>query len=238
MEEQIRDPKEDISYIRRILEKAADDMRTAAPYFLWFGVIWLVYGLITAVVQRLVIYVVSVSAAGWISVAGSIVSWLFYIVLAVGFFVVRQKQKQNGCDTLALKLIDMWGACILLFLFLCAVTVVVPFVAVRVLAFSSEMMNSIGYTLAVCRSCLIFILPLLPLIITAVFLENRRMLWAGIALAVLAAAILGSHIILLWGGGELSVTPAWVTAYTVVACLLDIAPGVMLLLFGRSLKRG
>ena len=42
--------------------------------------------------------------------------------------------------------------------------------------------------MAICRSCLIFLLPLLPLLVTALFLENRRILWAGIALAVLSAA--------------------------------------------------
>ena len=100
-------------------------------------------------------------------------------------------------------------------------------------------MNSIGYTIAICRSCLIFLLPLLPLLITAVFLEDRRILWAGVVLSLLAAAILGSHIVLLWGSGlsELEVSPALVSGWNAAACVLDIIPGVLLLLFGRSLKR-
>lgn len=237
MEEHIRDPKEDISYIKSILERAADDMKSVAPWFTRLGAVWLVYGLLCAallVTQNLVAPTAQVLLAN----AGAVLSWLFYIVLAAGFFAARKKQ--NGLNTLALKLVDMWGVCILVFLFLCVVLVVVPVFAIRGLSMTQEAMNSIGYTLSVCRSFLIFLLPLLPLLITAVFLENRRMLWLGIVLAVLAAAFLGSHIVLLWGSGlsGLEVPTAWIAGWNLAACLLDILPGVMLLLFGRSLSRG
>lgn len=237
MEEHIRDPKEDISYIRSILEKTADDMKSVAPWFTRLGAVWLVYGLLCAallVTQNLVVPTAQVLLAN----AGAVLSWLFYIVLAVGFFTARKKQ--NGLTTLSLKLVDMWGVCILAFLFLCAVLVVVPVFAIRGMSMSQEAVNSIGYTLSICRSFLIFLLPLLPLLITAVFLENRRMLWMGIVLAVLAAAFLGSHIVLLWGSGlsGLEVSTAWIAGWNLAACLLDILPGVMLLLFARDLKRG
>ena len=90
------------------------------------------------------------------------------------------------------------------------------------------------------HSFLIFVLPLLPLLITAVFLDNRRMLWAGIVLGVLATVILSTHIFFVAGTGiaEIPVSNAMVTAYTVVICLLDIAPGMMLLYCGQALKRG
>ena len=239
MNEQLRDPREDISYIRSILEKAADGMKTVAPWFTRFGVLWLVYGILCAALQ-IVMTNVSLSAAASLSIANGALGWLFYIVLAVGFFAARRKQKQNGLDTLALKLVDMWGACILLFLFLAIVLMIVPVAAVRVLALPMDTINSIALTVSVCRSCLLFLLPLLPLLVTALFLENRRMLWAGIVLAVLAAAFLGSHIVLLWGSGlsGLEVSPAWVGGWNAAACLLDIIPGVMLLLFARDLKRG
>lgn len=240
MDEQIRDPREDISYIRSILERAADGMKAAAPWFTRFGVLWLVYGVLCAALRIAMSASASLTAAASLSMASTALGWLFYIVLAVGFFAARRKQKRSGLDTLALKLVDMWGACILVFLFLCVVTVIVSILGIRALALSQEAMNSVGNTLSVCRSFLIFLLPLLPLLVTALFLENRRMLWAGIVLAVLAAAFLGSHILLLWGSGGagLAVSPAWIGGWTAAACVLDIFPGVMLLLFARDLKRG
>ena len=239
MEESIRNPKEDISYIRSILEKAADSMKSVAPWFTGFGIVWLVYGLLCAVL-RIFQNLAAPAAQVPLANVGAVIGWVFYIVLAAGIFRVRRKQKQNGLDGLAMKLMDMWGACILVFLFLCVVLVIVPILAVRGLALSMEAMNSIGFTLSVCRSFLIFLLPLLPLLITSLFLEDRRMLWAGIVLTVLAAAILSSHIILLWGSAlsGLDVSAAWITGWNIAACLVDILPGVMLLLFARSLKWG
>ena len=226
MEERIRNPKEDISYIRSILEKTADDMKGVAPYFTRFGEVWLIYGLLCTVLQIARNHV-SMSAQMPLANVGAVLGWLFYIVLAVGFFAARKKQ--NGLTTLSLKLVDMWGICILVFLFLCVVLVVVPVFAIRGMSMSQEAVNSIGYTLSICRSFLIFLLPLLPLLITAVFLENRRMLWLGIVLAVLAAAFLGSHIVLLWGSGlsGLEVSTAWIAGWNLAACLLDILPGVI-----------
>ena len=237
MEEHIRDPKEDLSYIRSILEKAADGMKSVAPWFTRLGAVWLVYGLLYAAL-RVSQNLVAPTAQVLLANAGAVISWVFYIVLAVGFFAARKKQ--NGLNSVALKLVDMWGVCILVFLFLCVVLVVVPVFAIRGMAMSQEAMNSIGYTLSICRSFLIFLLPLLSLLITAVFLENRRMLWLGIVLAVLAAAFLGSHVVLLWGSGlsGLEISTSWITGWNLAACLLDILPGVMLLLFARDLKRG
>lgn len=239
MEERIRDPKEDISYIRSILEKTVDDMKSVAPYFTRFGVVWLIYGILCAML-RTGATIGSLALQVPLSNVSAISGWAFYVVLAVGFFEIRRSQKRQGLDNLAMKLVDMWGVCILVFLFLCIVLAIVPVFAIHRLALSQDAMNSIGYTMSICRSCLIFLLPLLPLLITAVYLENRRMLWMGIVLAVLAAAFLSSHIVLLWGSGSsgLEVSAAWIAGWNLAACLLDIVPGVMLLLFARSLKRG
>lgn len=238
MEEDIRSAREDISLIKRMLEKTTAGMKTAAPYFIVFGGIWLLYGLLSAVL-RISQGLVAPAAVPVLANIGAVLGWVFYIVLAAGFFRTRRKLKQNGLNTPAQKLVDMWGACILVFLFLSVSLVIISILAVRGLALTQEASTSIQYTLSVCRSFLIFLLPLLPLLITACFLENRRMLWAGIALTLLAAAILGSHIVLLWGGGTsgLEVSAAWVSGWNAATCLLDILPGVMLLLFGRQLKR-
>lgn len=235
MDEMHRNPQEDISYIRSILEKTTADMKTLSPWFARFGIVWLVYGLLTAalmLIGRFASMALQIPLSGVNAVSG----WAFYVILAVGFFEIRHKQKARGLGAEALKLVDMWGACILLFLALTiGLEVVIPFVAVRVLAFSAETTNQLGMACSICQSCLLFVLPILPLLITAIFLENRRMLWAGIVLVALAVLIVGSHILLIWT--EARILPAAIRGWNAAVCLLDIAPGIMLLLFGRALKR-
>ncbi len=240
MDEQLRDPREEISYIKSILEKTADGMKAVAPWFIRFGIIWLVYGILQSA-QRLLTPGLPIAAVQKLSLVLSLTGWLFYIALAVGYFVGRRKLAEQGCNTLGLKLMDIWGFCILIFLFLTVVlTVVLTGLAVRFFSFSAELTNRFQTTLSVCHSFLIFVLPLLPLLITAIFLDNRRMLWTGIVLTVLAAVILSIHVFLVVGSGQadISVSTAMMNAYTVVVCLLDITPGLMLLYFGQALRRG
>ena len=44
MDENRRDPRENISLIRQILERATDGMKTVAPWFTGFGLVWLIFG--------------------------------------------------------------------------------------------------------------------------------------------------------------------------------------------------
>ena len=241
MDEQLRDPREEISYIKSILEKTADGMKAIAPWFIRFGIIWLVYGILQTAQRWLLTPALPYATVQMFSLFLSLIGWLFYIALAAGYFIGRRKLAEQGCNTLGLKLLDIWGLCILLFLFLTVIlTVVLTDLAMRFFSFSAELTNRFQTTLSVCHSFLIFVLPLLSLLITAVFLDNRRMLWTGIVLAVLAAVILSIHVFLVVGSGQadISVSAAMMTAYTVVVCLLDIAPGLMLLYFGQALKRG
>ena len=240
MDEQLRDPREEISYIKSILEKTADGMKAVAPWFIRFGIIWLVYGILQSA-QRLLTPGLPFAVVQKLSFVLSLTGWLFYIALAVGYFVGRRKLAEQGCNTLGLKLMDIWGLCILIFLFLTVVlTVVLTGLAVRFFSFSAELTNRFQTTLSICHSFLIFVLPLLPLLITAIFLDNRRMLWTGIVLTVLAAVILSIHVFLVVGSGQadISVSTAMMNTYTFVVCLLDITPGLMLLYFGQALKRG
>ena len=240
MDEQHRDPWEEISYIKSILEKTADGMKAAAPWFIRFGILWLVYGMLQAM-QRLLAPALPLPAAQTVARVLGIIGWAFYLSLAVSFFMERRALSETGGDSLGLKLMDIWGLCILLFLFLTVVlTVILSGLASHAFSFSAEHRNRFGNALAVCQSLLIFVLPLLPLLITAVFLGKQRMLWAGIVLSVLAAVILSIHILFVTGSGvtEIPVSTAVVTAYTFAVCLLDIAPGLMLLYFGQAMKRG
>ena len=240
MDEQLRDPREEISYIKSILEKTADGMKAVAPWFIRFGILWLIYGILH-VVQRLLSPLLSLSAVQVIANVYAIISWIFYIALAAGFFIARRKLAEKGCNTFGLKLMNIWGLCILIFLSLTVIlTVVLSGLAMCFFSFSAELTNRFQTTLSVCHSFLIFVLPLLPLLITAIFLDNKRMLWTGIVLSVLAAVILSIHVFLVVGSGyaDFSVSTAMITAYAIVIYLLDIAPGLMLLYFGQALKRG
>ena len=234
MEEQIRDPKEELSYIRSILERTVDDMRGVAPFFARLGIVWLVYGILSAAL-RLGVALASSALQMPLSYVNAAAGWAFFIFLAADYILARRRQK-GDLGAPALKLLDMWGACIVVFLGLCVILSALPVLAVRGAVFSAASVNDLGCFCAVSRSCLIFLLPVLPLLLTALFLENRRMLRAGIALSVLAAALLGAHILLLAGSGA-EAGLGWIWGFFAAACLLDIAPGVMLLMLAASLER-
>ena len=235
MDEQHRDPWEEISYIKSILEKTADGMKAVAPWFIRFGILWMVYGTLETI-MRLLSVSASVSTIQAVIRVLGVIGWVFYISLAVSFFMGRRNLSKKGGNTLGLKLMDIWGLCILLFLFLTIVLTVINFLA----AHAFIIYDRLFAVLPVVKSFLIFVLPLLPLLITAVFLDNLRMLWAGIVLCVLSTAILSTQIFLVTGFGIAKIlsSNAMFTAYTFVVCLLDIAPGLMLLYFGQALKRG
>ena len=235
MEEQIRDPREELSYIRSILERTVSDMRGAAPFFARLGVVWLVYGILSAAL-RLGMLMASASLIMPLSYVNAAAGWAFFIFLAADYFLARRRLGQSELGAPALKLLDMWGACIVVFLCLCVILSALPVFAVRGAGFSAVSVNDLGCFCAVSRSCLLFLLPVLPLLLTALFLENRRMLRAGIALSVLAAALLGAHILLLAGSGA-EAGLGWIWGFFAAACLLDIAPGVMLLMLAASLER-
>lgn len=234
MDESKRDPREDISLIRQMLERATDGMRTIAPWFTGFGLAWLIYGLFSAL-QRFAMLRVSLETAARLSYIGAVVGILSCCILAAGFLICRSRLARQGLNSLAMKLVDSWGVCI--FIFLALTVLLVP--AVQLLSahmgYSAEAAASLNKACALCRSFLFFLLPVTPLLITAVFLENRRMLYAGIALAVLAAAVLCCHALMLFGEGTGMGTGWWAFWFGAV-CLLDLIPGVMLLIFGRQLK--
>ena len=236
MNEDIRDPREDISYIKNILARTADGMKSVAPWFTGFGVLWLVYGLLT-VLQCVFLWNLSDPRIMFLAQVGTVLGWLFYIALAVGFFIARRRQAAQGLDTLALKLLDMWGVFIILFLVLCVGLAIAPTIAVRVLELSMDTISAMSVACAIARSHLFFLLPVAPLLMTALFLENRRMLWMGGVLAVLGLLVVGCNMLLMYAG-SLAIGQGLALGSTVAACLLDLAPGVMLLLFARSLKRG
>ncbi|MBQ3371601.1 MAG: hypothetical protein IJG40_00510 [Oscillospiraceae bacterium] len=234
MDESKRDPREDIILIRQMLERAIDGMKTIAPWFTGFGLLWLIYGVFSSL-QRLVINQVSLSVMNRLVLAGAVAGILFYFVLAVGFLICRKKLAHLGSDSLARKLVDIWGVCIFLFLILTILlNSVIQFLSMQ-LGFSVEAASSLNKACSLCRGFLFFLLPVIPLLITAKFLDNRRMLLTGIVLAVLAGIVTCCHALMLFGEG-LAIREGWAYFWFGVPCLLDLVPGAMLLLFGRQLK--
>ena len=234
MDETKRDPREDISLIREMLERAMDGMKPAAPWFTGFGLIWLVYGLFS-VVQRLVMSRVPLETASKLAFAGSVAGILFCLVLAVGFPLCRSRQSFQDMEPLGRKLVDMWGVCI--YLFLLATLLISP--VIRILSvrmgFSQDASAALNMACALSRSFLFFLFPAAPLLITAKFLDSRRMFAAGIVLTAAAVMVVCSHGVVMFDN-DVTVGMGWYYAWLIGACLLDLAPGMMLLVFGQQLK--
>ncbi|MBR2677041.1 MAG: hypothetical protein IKE28_09045 [Solobacterium sp.] len=233
MDELNRDPREDISLIKEMLEKAMDDMKPIVPWFTGFGIVWLIYGGFSAL-QRVLIPNVPLSVAMILSRAGSIAGVLFCLITAVGYVACRRSSACRNLDSLAGKLLDLWGVCIFLYLLLTLLVNPVMQIAAAH-SVSQQAAQGLYKACALCRSFLFFLFPAAPLLITARFLGSRKMFLAGILLAVLAAIVICSHGLLLFddtgtmGEGLLYL---WCAA----ACILDLSPGIMLLRFAHQLK--
>ena len=234
MEEVKRDPREDISLIRQMLERTMGGMKAIVPWFTGFGILWLLYGGLSAL-QRLALLGVSLSVAQQLSRIGGAIGLLFCFALAAGFLACRSILGQLGLDLLTRKLVDVWGVCIFLFLALTMLlSPVISFLSIR-LGYSAETAASLFRACALCRSFLFLLLPVVPLLITADFLDDGKMFFIGILLAVLAVAVLCAHALMLFGDG-ISIGQAWQYFWLGATCLLDLFPGIMLLGWGRQLK--
>lgn len=234
VEEAKRDPREDIFLIRQMLERSMDGMKSLAPWCSGFGFVWLFYGAFSAL-QRIVMLRVSPLTAGQVAFAGSILGLLFCIVLAIGFLVCSKRMAYLGFGSLVQKLVNMWGVCI--FIYLAMTMLVNPGIQTLSvqLGYSAEAAAALYKACALSRSFLFFLFPVAPLLITAEFLDSRRMVFLGIVLAMLAAMAMCCHAILLFGDNLSSGIELWYFWFG-AACLLDLAPGTMLLVFGHQLK--
>ena len=234
MDDNERDPREDIILIRQMLERAMDGMKTIAPWFTGFGLVWLIYGAFSSL-QRLIINKVSLSVMNRLVAAGAVAGIMFYFVLAVGFLVCRRKLVYLGSDSLALKLVDIWGICIFMFLFLTILLDPVIHILSTHMGFSWKTAASLNKACSLCRGFIYFLLPVTPLLITAEFLDNRRILLAGIVLATLTGMVMCCHAGMLFSDG-IAIGSGWQVVWLGAACLLDLIPGAMLVIFGRQLK--
>ena len=103
------------------------------------------------------------------------------------------------------------------------------------MGFSWKTAASLNKACSLCRGFIYFLLPVTPLLITAEFLDNRRILLAGIVLATLTGMVMCCHAGMLFSDG-IAIGSGWQVFWLGAACLLDLIPGAMLVIFGRQLK--
>ncbi len=237
MDESTRDAREDVALIRQMLDNALLGLRPIGKWMFWFGAVWLFFGLCSAV-QRLGILFASssVEAAGSWSRLRTWMNLVFNIVLIAGVILSRKKISNLGEDSLARKLVDLWAVSICLYVFLNLLVIpITEITAVRMAAASAKDASGLYKACAAAGSVTVFLVPILPLLITANFLNSRKMFIAGILLALLAGLVLGIHMILPFIDNPAIGTELWITWFA-GSLILDIAPGVMTMIFGKILS--
>ena len=234
MDENMRNPQEDISLIRQILKRTTDGMKTLAPWFSVFGWLYLIYGLCIVVLRLWLAFASPAEFAHGLAFVTTTVRWVFYFTIVAGYLICRKRQTRYGFDSLASKLLDIWGICIIVYVALNVLFRIILLLQTR-LTLSALESSAMTQAVVLCNDMMFYLLPAIPIIITAVFLENRRMLWAGIAVSLLAFAVLAANILFF---SSFEVRSLDILRYFDLSCIvLDLAPGAMLLLFGRQLKR-
>ncbi|MBR6376536.1 MAG: hypothetical protein IKS05_02080 [Oscillospiraceae bacterium] len=252
MDESKRDPREDISLIRQIMERAMDGMKTIAPWFRALGLVWMIYSLAHVTILFLpTVLVLDSEAAEALSLVKRIVQWVYFAVILVLFWLCRRRLAPLGKDAPARKLLDMWGVCMFLYL---GITVVVFNL---VTAFTHHCLNltvyaerRINQTIRLCSTALYLLFPIAPLLMTAVLQRSRKMLLMGLVLALVAALVFAvdcvGQIEVFYDKHEAFSRPIWMESLEKeplmigtmgLYCLYSFVPGVMLLVFGRLVKR-
>ena len=252
MDESKRDPREDISLIRQIMERAMDGMKIIAPWFRALGLVWMIYSLAHVTILFLPsVLVLDSEASETLRLVKRIVQWVYFACILVLFGLCRRRLAPLGKDAPARKLLDMWGVCMFLYL---GITVGVFNL---VTAFIHHCLNltvyaerRISQTMSLCTTALYLLFPVAPLLMTAVLQRSRKMLLMGLVLALVVALVFAVDCV-----GQIDVfqdtfEPSTIRSATeglekgpfmmgmmCLYCLYNFVPGVMLLVFGRLAKR-
>lgn len=252
MDESKRDPREDISLIRQIMERAMDGMKTIAPWFRAFGLAWLVYSLWQSFCFLLPQFSWLLFAGGTtedfvngyetIGQISEILHWVYLACITVMFWLCRRRLAPLGKDAPARKLLDMWGVCMFLYLGvgIVAFNLTASF-ADRYITLPKEAEKHLRYTINLCNTVLYYLFPVAPLLMTAAFLRSRPMFLVGLVLAVLAALNFGGYCLdslMSYNGVTLNMElfAGIKVLFAGVIIALQLAPGVMLLVFGRLVR--
>lgn len=242
---------EDIAWIREILARTAADFKGLASFFVAMGLIWCVYAIlgiglsawnIIATMRYVGGALVSIDKTMFIADAvEQCKEVLFFVALIVTYILCWRKGMK--LDVISRKLMCFWGLCLFLFIGANGIVRVVPALQVQMLrkGMSDALMADSGtilYGVMYVERCLQLVFPILPILLTAVFMENRAMKVTGLAAAVL---------VLLWifiPGTSVSIEmsiPAELLREMLwkrgLATVIRLIPAAALLAFGLNLKK-
>lgn len=251
MDENRQRAYEDIACIRDVLARTAADFKGLASFFIVMGIIWCVNAVLSMGLRAWNIALTMRYIGGMLSgldnqlftvnALGQYKEYLFLAVMVVVYVLCRRRGM--GLDAISQKLLHIWGLCLFLFIGGCLVVHVIPSLQIQMLrqGLLDERMadqKTILYGSMFVERCLNLVFPVLPVLITSVFLENRR-----IKILCIAAAVL----VLLWifiPGTSVSLEESlpmellWEMLWKrgLAACI-QIIPATALLAFGLNLKK-
>lgn len=182
MNEEWTSAREDLSIIKTVLEQTMTGLRELAGFFTAYGWIWLGYGLAitveNAVMSALYVTGTPEYRLGYYStlLSGPLLLFLFG-GMGLTFIRWRRRARREGLNALARKLLDVWGVCLAVFVCVSLGSDVVGALRGYYIKLPGTMAPASMYVSAVLR----FLFPVLPLLLTAVFAENKGMLILGLA---------------------------------------------------------
>ena len=251
MDEYRQKAYEDIACIRDILNRTAADFKELASFFISMGLIWfadvvLSIGLNVWNIAYTLRYVAGTlvdihNHMFVINLAGQCKDYFFLAAWIVVYILCRRKGMKQ--DAISRKLMCFWGLCLFLYIGASVVVRAIPAIQVQMLhkGILDERMADQGtilYGAMFVERCLNLIFPILPMLLTSVFLENRTMKSLGLAAAVL---------VLLWifvPGTSVSLensVPAELLREMLwkrgLVTVIQTIPAVVLLAFGLNLKK-
>ena len=235
MDERLASAREDLSLIRAMLEQTMKGLRELAGFFTAYGWIWLGYAAAitaeNAVTSALYITGAPEYRLGYYTqlLRGPLLLCL-YGGMGLTFFRWRRRAKREGLNALARKLLDVWGVC--LGMFVCVSLFSDGVVALMNYVFVTDT-SVISGGLYVSR-VLWCLFPTLPLLLTAAFAEDRRMLLLGLAAFAFGLARMAMPFSWLSIGVERMSQLTWAVP---VWLALQGFPGLLLLAFGHLLKK-
>ncbi len=235
MDERLSSAREDLSLIRAMLAQTMTGLRELAGFFTAYGWIWLGYGLAVTVENAVTsaLYLVGTPEyrlGYYITLLRGPLLLCLYGGMGLTFFRWRRRAKREGLNALARKLLDVWGVC--LGMFVCVSLFSDGVVAMMNYVFVTDT-SVISGGLYVSR-VLWCLFPTLPLLLTAAFAEDRRMLVLGLAAFIFGLARMAMPFNWLSIGIERMGQLAWAVPAWLV---LQGFPGPLLLAFGYLLKK-
>ena len=231
--------RDDLRFIREVLDRTAPSFRPLAPSFFRAGLVWLLFALLRFSVSGLDLLAYlwpSLSALQLFGDArpflGDLFQWgllLFCLVLCL----LWQREKR-ALVKLSRLLLSVWQVALLLLVVFTALTELALSMHSGTATFGSEGSFS-DFTRMACwafqwAAPLFF--PMIPLLLTAVVLEDKPLGCLGLVILVLCLAYLAVNLLPGAASGQ-----SLLVFSALVALVKDFLPPIALLLTARRLKK-